>query len=453
MSAADLRRREDLIGHIVTAAALAGMDDEPAFALYCHALAVHPEDEDSHRLTFPPLLDAARAVTAPEGDSAAPARRLDVSALLDAELPPIPYRVHHLAADGFLTVLAGHGGEGKSWVALAMCIGVACGSAPGGIPCTQGHALYIDGENGERLIARRYRAAAGPRQGVAMYEAQTLDLADPAHAAWIADLIRGEGAQLVVLDSLRSLAPRLEENNGDTVAPVMRHLRNIARDTGAALIVLHHRPKNTGAAYRGSSVLRDQTDILAVLARAEKDPEGKTRRYLHADGARGGKFRIDAEPDDRWMHLRPTGDYVTLDPAEPFTSATATERPPTVADQLADQIADVLAGHPDGMTRADLCRHLGRTTGDGSVRRALDQLAAAGTVHRAGTGPYRHTDPEQAPLDLASHVGNPAGKAATGVASHAPIGVAGNGNGNGAGKHTAEPVVLGPYDDWTEAVG
>lgn len=367
-----------------------------------------------------------------------PARRLDLAELLDAELPPIPYRVQRLAADGFVTVLAGHGGEGKSWIALALCIGVACGSEPGGLTCSQGTALYIDGENGERLIARRYRAAAGPREHVAIYEAQSLDLATAEHARWVAETIRREGAQLVVLDSLRSLAPRLEENNGDTVAPVMANLRRIARNTGAALVVLHHRPKNTGAAYRGSSVLRDQTDILAVLGRADKDPESRTRRYLHADGARGGKFRIDAEPDDRWLHLRGLGEFVTVEAAEPFTGGPA-ERSATVAGQLAERIAEALVNHPDGLTRSDLARAIGESPQNGSVRRAIELLAQDGAVVQQGKT-----------WALVGHVAKPAGQAANGLASLAtPLRVAGNGQSEPAGL--SEPAVLGPFDPWGDA--
>ena len=47
-------------------------------------------------------------------------RLLDVPALLAAPDEPIPWRAVRwdFAADGSLTVLAGRGGEGKSWLAL-----------------------------------------------------------------------------------------------------------------------------------------------------------------------------------------------------------------------------------------------------------------------------------------------------------------------------------------------
>jgi AAA domain len=47
-------------------------------------------------------------------------RILDVGEMLAQPEEPIPWRCEDLAADGYLTVLAGRGGEGKSWLALAL---------------------------------------------------------------------------------------------------------------------------------------------------------------------------------------------------------------------------------------------------------------------------------------------------------------------------------------------
>lgn len=420
MSANGVARRDEARAAILRACALEDRDDEIAFTAYCAALNVHPDHEATERVLFQDAYARARATTSTPAHT--PARRLDLDALLDAPLAPIPYRVDRFAADGFVTVLAGHGGDGKSWTALAFAIGVATGNQIAGIDCAQGRALYIDGENGERLIARRYRAAAGPRKNVAIYEAESIDLATEAGATWLRETIRQEEAQLVVLDSLRSLAPQLEENNGDTVAPVMRAVRLAARQTGAAIVLLHHRPKNSGAAYRGSSVLRDQTDMLFVLGRDEKDPEARTRRSLHADGARGGKMRIDAEPAERWLHLRAQGEHVTIDAADPFERGA--ENGPTVREQLADEILATLTANGTPMTGADLCRAVNRSKGDQTVRRALTLLQEAGTARQHGPGgKWSAIDHNQAPIPgVVTHRDNAPDNAPGGVVSHAPIG-------------------------------
>jgi hypothetical protein len=297
--------------------------------------------------------------------------------ILTRDFEPIAYRVDRAAVDGGVTVLAAFGGEGKSILAAAWAIGVQSGSTIAGLACTPGRSLIIDGENGERLIARRYRALAGPPEGVAIYEADHLDIAK--HGDWLEQVTRHERANLVVLDSLRSLAPRLEENNGDTVAPVMRVLRLLARTTDAAVVVTHHRPKH-GPGYRGSSVIRDQADVLLVMGRDEKDPEHRTRRYLHADPTKDGKFRIDVEPPWRWFHIHQTGEYLTLDAAEPPGG----DREPTAKERAQLRIVSLLDEHPEGLTRSTIGTLLGNSRTNGTDTRALTDLEADGTLHRDG---------------------------------------------------------------------
>ena len=121
---------------------------------------------------------------------------------------------------------------------------------------------------GERHLLKRLPRAPHPRGArgqAAVYQATGLNLAE--QGAWLIDTIGTERAQLVVFDSLRSLAPSIAENDGDTVLPVTATLRCIARQTGAAVLVLHHRPKHRPG-YRGSSVLRDQQSTVAA------DPRG-----------------------------------------------------------------------------------------------------------------------------------------------------------------------------------
>ncbi len=302
----------------------------------------------------------------------APAHRLDVAELLDRQPEQMPWRSGELAADGFVTVLTGHAGEGKSWIALALAVGVACGSSPGGIECRKGVALYLDAENGEWLLQRRVREVDAPRVNFELYLSEGFDLSRPEDVKWLTQTVTDAGVNLLILDSLRSLAPRMEENSGDSVAPVMAGIRQIARDTGAAIIVVHHRPKNSGSAYRGSSALRDQTDVLYLLGRCEGDPEVKTRRYLRAD-----KMRLAAEPEDLWLQLHYADQRMSLEPADPYNGSA-----PTAKEIIAEQIEAHLIEHPGGKTRADLARHVMRAPDDGTVRRALDQLDIEGRANR-----------------------------------------------------------------------
>ncbi len=302
----------------------------------------------------------------------APARKLDPGVWLERDPPPIPWRVEGIAADGYVTILAGRAGDSKSWLSLAWAIGVTSGATIAGCKCSPGRSLILDAENGELQLWRRYQLARGPRSGVAVYDADGLNLASPEHAAWIAKTVREEGANLLVLDGLRTLAPGMEENNGDSVAPIMGNVRRIARATQAAIVLLHHRGKDI-AGYRGHSALRDQTDNLYVLERDRRDSENRTRRLLHADPARDGKMRIGPEPADRWLYIDPSDGLLSIDLAEPPAGIDAT---PTRDEQLAGEILDVLRQAQEPLSGGAIAKTLGRTRTDGSVRRTLDSLAA-----------------------------------------------------------------------------
>jgi hypothetical protein len=70
--------------------------------------------------------------------------------LLRKELPEIKFIVPGYVTEG-LTILAGKGKIGKSWLALGIAVAVACGGyALGSIEVEQGDVLYLALEDNER---------------------------------------------------------------------------------------------------------------------------------------------------------------------------------------------------------------------------------------------------------------------------------------------------------------
>jgi len=308
------------------------------------------------------------------------ARRYDLGNLLArAELEP-PYRVKPLAVDGHLTVLAALGGDGKTWLGLGMAAGVAYGTRVAGMDCAQGRVVVFDAENGPWVLGSRLKAIEDglPADRVAIYDAEGLRLSDPEDRAWMLSVIREHTAKLVIIDALRPLAPDAEENSSDAMAPVVIGAKQLARDSGAAIVLIHHRGNDAGRDFRGSTVVRDQADALYVLERVDKDPERRWRRRL-----RCSKFRLGPEPEDLWFGIRGHRGYVTL------TEATAPETPgptPRVRLELADRALDVLRTADGPMRQGALARALGRDKGDRSVRRALDILTERGDILPTGDG-------------------------------------------------------------------
>jgi hypothetical protein len=308
------------------------------------------------------------------------ARKHDFANLLArAELEP-PWRVRPLAVDAHLTVLAATGGDGKTWLGLAVAGGVAHGTVVAGMDCAKGRAVMFDAENGAWVLGSRLKAIEEglPADRVAIYDAEGLRLSDAGDRAWMLQTIKAEQANLVIIDALRPLAPDAEENSSDSMAPVVIGAKQLARDSGAAVVLIHHRGVDQSRNFRGSTTIQDQADLLFVLERDEKDPERKWRRRL-----RCVKCRIASEPEDRWFGIRGHRGYVTLTEAAPPDSVGPK---PRVRLELADQALDVIRKADGPMRQGAIARALNREKGDRSVRRALDLLVERRDVLPTGDG-------------------------------------------------------------------
>ena len=309
-----------------------------------------------------------------EGDRYA-GRILDVGEMLAQPEEPIPWRCENLAADGYLSVLAGRGGEGKSWLALALACGVARGEPAAGIPCARGRAVIFDAENGPKLTIRRFRAAAvTPSLAVQPVDAGGLRVTTD--LPWFRKVVDDLGANLVVFDSLRVLSSGSKESDGDEMEPIVTALKQFARATGAALILVHHRGKNEASDYRGSSVILDQTDLLFTLGRVSGDPEGRRRRKITTI-----KCRIEEEPEPRWVRIE-----VDREHGRVYVNATdaCEEDEGRPRDEWRDRVLGQLTGIQQPAAR--IATALGRCKTDGTIRRVLEDLERDGLVVRGPGG-------------------------------------------------------------------
>ena len=165
-------------------------------------------------------------------------------------------------------------------------------------------------KNGPRLLGRRFRDAGIPADGFLVADGMKLRL--PKQLDQLRDLIEATDADLVVLDSLRRLAPTIRENESDDMADLIAALGGIARDLDVAIVLIHHRSSKKGAAeMRGSSSIEDQAD-LAFLLDAVTDNRADLRRQL-----RVVKFRIDEELPPIWLQMGMVDGRFTIRPTEP----------------------------------------------------------------------------------------------------------------------------------------
>jgi hypothetical protein len=276
-----------------------------------------------------------------------------------------------------------------------------------------GHVLYIDAENGENEVHRRLYGMTVAPGALTYVEADGFDLKGDLDQ--LERLVRQHDPRLLVLDSLRSLAPGLDENESREVEAALRPVIRLAQQQNVAILILHHASRQSGE-YRGSTAIGAAVQLGFTLSWVEDDEMSATRRKLAC-----WKCRPAAMPEPRWLTIKsdPSGDILLREaaPYEPPSRATARD---AIEEALTELIGGVsgVAPHmgPDTLTppggspahvgdlggvnprdtldtpswsTADLARGVGRDPKEHTVRRAVKRLEDAGLIHRNGDGRWR----------------------------------------------------------------
>jgi len=148
--------------------------------------------------------------------------------------------VKHLIARGSLNIAVGDSGLGKSPLLYQLGLCVAAGIPWLGIPTTKGIVVYVDFENAE-LNSQGLRNALVKHLGMETCPANFLT-----HFGGQFDLnsiVRKVWPVLLIIDSLRSYKPEVEEKNA-LAAAFLQDLRKLARETSTAFLFVHHTRKH-----------------------------------------------------------------------------------------------------------------------------------------------------------------------------------------------------------------
>lgn len=259
------------------------------------------------------------AVASPFGEP------LDIHALLTAPPPPLHHVLPGLLA-GTVGMLAGPGGVGKTMLELQIAVGLATGTpvcgglfeCAGAAPVVMVaaeedvnvlthrlhaivHALYaqrarfglqIESKPFLARLQNNLRLFAGTTAGLLLLDRdgrRTATLKALGNAA--------ERAQLIIIDPLRQFHGG-DENDSASMDRVVLALRQVARQSGAALVFAHHTNKaatfsgqgDVAGAARGSSALTDGVRWQLNLSKPTKE---QAQRRGIAEDARGRYLLLD----------------------------------------------------------------------------------------------------------------------------------------------------------------
>jgi len=203
-------------------------------------------------------------------------------------LPPIRWIVPDLLPEG-LTILAGKPKMGKSWLALALALAVASGTAVlGQGPLERGPVLYLALEDHERRLQRRLAQLLDDAPAPRLHE--LLTACPRLHEGGVAVLekwlLRRAGARLLIVDTLAKVRTPTPPRTGIYEADyeALRDLKRLADAHAVALLLIHHLRKQPATdvfdQVSGSTGLTGAADSVLVLQRER----GSSAAILHVSG-------------------------------------------------------------------------------------------------------------------------------------------------------------------------
>lgn len=185
--------------------------------------------------------------------------------------PQVQALVESILAVGGVAILSGPSKGRKTFTALDASVSVASGAPWLGMKTRKGIVLYLNFELSEGTLHRRLESICRAR-GIAPppdlliwnLRGRTVDVAGLAQR--VAKLSKDTPPALIVLDPLYKVSANsgADENSNDGQARILSELEGIARETGSALLILHHFAK--GNASEKNAI--DRGSGAGALARA-----------------------------------------------------------------------------------------------------------------------------------------------------------------------------------------
>jgi hypothetical protein len=307
--------------------------------------------------------------TAGSNDGHAGLELTSLSELLAETEESVRWLVDGRIATGSLNVLAGKPKAGKSTLARLLALEVARGGQWLGFQCEAALVWYLALEDKRSEVRRHFRAmnATGAESLRLVFPHRPTNL-----LAELQVLAARERPGLIIVDTLQRLIRARDLNDYAEVTTKLTPILTLARETGAAVLLVHHAGKGDRKnidAVLGSTAISGSADNVFILARTER------YRVLSSDQ------RIGAELPEMVLTLEGDG-RVLAGPSRHDADRSCVEA----------AIMAMLAGIQVPVTEPEI-----GTGVEGSTalkREALRCLFAAGRVSREGKGvksdPYRY---------------------------------------------------------------
>jgi hypothetical protein len=307
-------------------------------------------------------------------------------ALKDIQYPPTVWLVEGLLAEGFYT-FSGKPKEGKSKLALSMCVAVA-GGVPlfGNLNADQSGTLYVTYEDEIELVQERLHRMVP--EGVDC--SQTLAVKDdlpPLDEGGLDLLDRFFSGKppikLVVIDTLmQGLSKHHRSSTYHRDLEIINRLREFALRHHIVVIAVHHSTKGKFA-----------------------DPADSVRGTLGLTGSATGYMVLESTKDEHVFRFKARGKRVRYEVSLCLDDDTGAwtvvpDQEQAAAGSKRRAILDVLAAADHDLTIEEIQQGLlqrGEEPAYAPLKKMLAEMVKAGEIERASRGLYRATATEKPP--------------------------------------------------------
>ena len=223
-----------------------------------------------------------------------------------SELPDVEtqWLITNLIPAGGLAALYGKPGTFKSFVALYVAAMVGSGKSVFGNDVIQGDVIYVAGEGGSGLKARKDAAtkAHDIRDTRVHFLRSQLDLRsdDADREALLTEIDRLDlKPVLIIIDTLSRAFAGGNENASEDMGKFIAHLTVIQLRLNAAVLIIHHTGKDEARGQRGHSSLHGAVDaeleVQKLSEPGDEDRRGQITITKMKDGEDGLKFQYRLE--------------------------------------------------------------------------------------------------------------------------------------------------------------
>lgn len=246
-----------------------------------------------------------------------PPKLFDVADAPDWPVEPLEWMVNDLIPKGGIGFLSGAPKDGKSLIAIDLCIHLAHGfSWLNHFSIGKAKTLYIAREDPQRRIKERiteinqsYGYPELPKDHLLFLIRDRFNLMDEVWIEWLRRKVEEHHFDFLILDVLNRMIPELDELSAKDMARMVTVLENLNRDLNLTILCIDHTRKPVGQKserngrdpnpfdLKGSVAKYGAADFMICLSRTEQ--EGQLQFYAeNKDSDARPHFLVTVSPKD-----------------------------------------------------------------------------------------------------------------------------------------------------------